>query len=277
MRTSPWERPYIWAEARAGRLRQGWGWNEEINLDLIAEQVALGAELSEKQRIAWRQRRMRTSARDGIQIGDTVVAPNLPQWGQFSVFRVAGPYEYVLDAPRQFDERFGHILPVQLLASSIDRYGPLVSDSLRAMTALQQRLYNITAYGGDVGEDGAHRSVLRPLARCSKAATDGARFCAVDAWELAPLDHASVIRDATIAFPFAILRKDSWRFALNKRRSILGMTGAVVALVALSGSVMAATVFDNGSFETGPARHRRPLPGRVHGHHRLDRHRHRLD
>ena len=29
------------------------------------------------------------------------------------------------------------------------------------------------------------------------------------------------------------------------------MTGAVVALVALSGSVMAGTVFDNGSFETG--------------------------
>lgn len=25
MRTSPWERPYIWAEAQAGRLRQGWG------------------------------------------------------------------------------------------------------------------------------------------------------------------------------------------------------------------------------------------------------------
>ncbi len=26
MRTSPWERPYIWAEAQRGRLRQGWGW-----------------------------------------------------------------------------------------------------------------------------------------------------------------------------------------------------------------------------------------------------------
>jgi choice-of-anchor C domain-containing protein len=53
----------------------------------------------------------------------------------------------------------------------------------------------------------------------------------------------------------AILRKDLWRFVLNKRRSILSMTGAVVALVALSGSVMAADV-SNGSFEnaaTGPA------------------------
>ena len=39
---------------------------------------------------------------------------------------------------------------------------------------------------------------------------------------------------------------------MNKRRSLLSMTGAVVALVALSGSVMAAgPVFSNGSFETG--------------------------
>ena len=39
---------------------------------------------------------------------------------------------------------------------------------------------------------------------------------------------------------------------MNKRRSLLGMTGAVVALVALSGSAMAAgPVFANGSFETG--------------------------
>jgi hypothetical protein len=28
MRTSPWERPFIWAEAQGGRLRQGWGWDE---------------------------------------------------------------------------------------------------------------------------------------------------------------------------------------------------------------------------------------------------------
>ena len=95
---------------------------------------------------------MRTGTSDGIHIGDIVVAPNLPDWGRLSVFRVVGEYAYSLAAPRQFDERFGHILPVELLAGSIDRYGPRVSDSLRAMTALQQRLYNITPHGGDVEE-----------------------------------------------------------------------------------------------------------------------------
>jgi choice-of-anchor C domain-containing protein len=38
---------------------------------------------------------------------------------------------------------------------------------------------------------------------------------------------------------------------MNKRRSLLGMTGAVVALVAFSGSAMAATLFTNGGFEAG--------------------------
>jgi choice-of-anchor C domain-containing protein len=60
-----------------------------------------------------------------------------------------------------------------------------------------------------------------------------------------------VTRTRTDAIPIAILRKDSWRLAVNKRRSLLGMTGAVVALVALSGSVMAADV-TNGGFEAGP-------------------------
>lgn len=150
MRTSPWERPYIWAEAQRGRLRQGWGWNAEMNLETVAEVVRRGGELSDEQRMAWRSRRMRSTAPDGMRLGDIVVAPNIPVWGVLSVFRVNGSYEYALDAPRQWDERFGHILPVEVLAAAIDRRSPRVSDGLRAMLRVQTRLYNISAYGGDV-------------------------------------------------------------------------------------------------------------------------------
>lgn len=150
MRTSPWERPYIWREARAGRLLQGWGWNEEMNLDVIAEVVRRGGELSEEQRVSSRSRRMRTSAPDGVRVGDLIVAPNLPEWGRLSVFRITGSYEYLLDTPRQFGERFGHILPVELLVADIDRHSPEVSDGLRSMLGVQTRLYNISGYGGDV-------------------------------------------------------------------------------------------------------------------------------
>jgi hypothetical protein len=150
MRTSPWERAYVWTEATHGRLRQGWGWNAEMNLDVIADVVRRSGELSDEQRASLRSRRMNTSAPDGMRLGDLVVAPNLPEWGQISVFRVVGSYTYSLDSPRQFDERFGHVLPVELLASAIDRRGSVVSDGLRAMLRVQTRLYNIGGYGGDV-------------------------------------------------------------------------------------------------------------------------------
>jgi hypothetical protein len=150
MRTSPWERPYIWAEALRGRLRQGWGWNAEMDLDVIEEAVRRRRSLSDEQQAAIRSRRMNTAAPDGMREGDTVVAPNLPEWGQLSIFRVMGSYVYSLDAPRRFNERFGHILPVELLSGSIDRRAPIVSDGLRAMLRPQTRLYNISGYGGDV-------------------------------------------------------------------------------------------------------------------------------
>jgi hypothetical protein len=150
MRTSQWERPYIWAEAQRGRLRQGWGWTPEMNLDVIAAVVRRGGALSDEQRESFRSRRMNTAEPDGMRLGDLVVAPNIREWGQLSVFRVAGSYEYSLDQPFRRIERFGHILPVELLASGIDRRSPRVSDGLRAMLRPQSRLYNITGYGGDV-------------------------------------------------------------------------------------------------------------------------------
>lgn len=150
MRTSQWERPYIWAEAQRGRLRQGWGWNAEMNLETIAEVVRLGGELSDEQRVAWRSRRMLPTQPDGMRLGDVIVAPNIPVWGVLSVFQLVGSYEYSLDAPRRWDERFSHVLPVELLATAIDRRSPRVSDGLRAMLRPQTRLYNISSYGGDV-------------------------------------------------------------------------------------------------------------------------------
>ena len=149
MRTSPLRRPYIWAQAQAGRLRQGWGWSDDQNLEVIAEAVRQRIDLTDDQRVAWRSRRMRTSAPDGIRFGDLVVAPNVPQWGRLCVLRVVGPYEYQPD-DIGVEDRFGHILPVQLLVAGIHRRAPAVSDGLRSMLRVQTRLYNISPYGGDV-------------------------------------------------------------------------------------------------------------------------------
>ncbi|MBA2382262.1 MAG: hypothetical protein H0V73_09150 [Chloroflexi bacterium] len=150
MRTSADDHAYIWAEAQRGRLRQGWGWNEAMNLDTIAETLRRGGELTGDQPLTMRARRMRSSEPDGMRVGDIVVAPNLPVWGELSVFRVAGSYEYAMDPPQPSGDRFGHILPVKLLVAAVDRRSPRVSDALRASLRVQTRLYNITAVGGEV-------------------------------------------------------------------------------------------------------------------------------
>lgn len=150
MRTSPWERPYIWAEVQRGRLRQGWGWAAEQNLEVIALAVRAGQPLSDEQQMAWPSRRMMSSEPDGMRPDDLILVPNIPEWGLVCVFRLVGSYEFSPDAPRRFDDRFGHILPVELVAGPISRYDRTVSEALQSSMRNPGRLWNIAPYGGDV-------------------------------------------------------------------------------------------------------------------------------
>lgn len=150
MRTSPWERPFVWAEALEGRLRQGWGSTEEQNLEVIARVRRQGGPLNEDQEYSVRSRRMNTAEPDGMRFDDVVVAPNLPEWGRLSVFRVIGSYGYSMLALHRWGERFGHTLPVELIEGHIGRRSPRIPDELRAMLRPQSRLYNISGYGGYV-------------------------------------------------------------------------------------------------------------------------------
>ena len=149
MRTSPGRRELIWSEAAKGNLRQGWGWDDSQDLDVIAELIRLERPLSDEQQLARRSLRMRTGEKDGIHLGDLILAPHLPVWGQLSVFRVAGSYRWDrLDLG--IEDGFGHVIPVELLAEGIDRAAPEVTDELRAMLHPQTRLYRIDNVGGDV-------------------------------------------------------------------------------------------------------------------------------
>ena len=93
---------------------------------------------------------MLTSWEHGMRVGDVVVAPNLPDHGRLSIARVRGSYEWAPASPLRFGERFGHVLPVEMLITDIDRRGPDVSDGLRSVLGVQTRLYSISGYGGDV-------------------------------------------------------------------------------------------------------------------------------
>ncbi len=149
MRTSPGRRELIWAEAAKGNLRQGWGWDDSQDLEVIAELIRVGKPLSDEQQLARRSLRMRTAEPDGVHVGDLILAPHLPAWGRLSVFRVAGSYRWDrLDLG--IEDGFGHVLPVELLAEGIDRSSPEVTDELRSMLHPQTRLYRIDNVGGDV-------------------------------------------------------------------------------------------------------------------------------
>ena len=112
MRTDRTSAGWLWSEVLAGRLRQGWGYHPGQDLVLLRDRRERGEPMSRDDDWAWRNRRMLADEPDGMQIGDLVFAPHLPQPWHWSILRVIGPYRYQIDSDRG---DFGHILPVEVL------------------------------------------------------------------------------------------------------------------------------------------------------------------
>jgi hypothetical protein len=149
MRTDQNRRADLWAEIRAGRLRQGWGWDPEMDLQVVAERIAAGEPMSEWQQQAWGNRKMLTSQPDGIHVGDLIVVPHMPERRRFSLVRVVGPYQF--DGGQVFGD-YGHILPVELIT---DEDGIGYTDArlpLRLQTSLGNRirLWNLDGFGPEI-------------------------------------------------------------------------------------------------------------------------------
>ena len=150
LRTDPKRRAELWDEIQAGRLRQGWGWDPDMDLQVIAERLATGEPLSDWQRQAWANRRMLTTQPDGIHPEDLVLVPHMPETKRFSVVRVVGPYEY--DGGQKFGD-YGHILPVRLLTGrdGISYTDPRLPLRLQTSLGNRIRLWNLDAFGEDLG------------------------------------------------------------------------------------------------------------------------------
>ncbi len=150
MRTDKDNVKFIFRELKKGRLRQGWGWRKDLNLDVVRRILAKGKKLNADQKDVWRrQRRMHPKEDDSIQKRDYIILPNLPEIGQWSIAKVSGGYRYEIDRKL---ENFGHILEVELLNpdSPIDPHSEYVSADLRKTMTCQGRLWNIDEYEGDV-------------------------------------------------------------------------------------------------------------------------------
>lgn len=141
------QRAFIWSEIRAGRLRQGWGWDDTQDLRAIHARLGRGIELTDWEAQAWRARRMLTDRDDAIHVDDIVIAVAVPEQWQLTVVRVIGPYSFDVN---QGMADYGHLLPVELLVGPIDRHDPRVSEPLRAAIRNRTRLWRIDGVGGDV-------------------------------------------------------------------------------------------------------------------------------
>lgn len=139
----------LWEEIRAGRLRQGWGWDPQMDLEVIAERLVAGEKLSDWQQQAWGNRRMLTSQPDGIHVGDLVVVLHMPERSRFSLVRVVGPYQF--DGGQVFGD-YGHILPVKLLteAAGIGYTDARLPVRLQSSLGNRIRLWNLDGFGADL-------------------------------------------------------------------------------------------------------------------------------
>ncbi len=102
----------FWTELKAGRLRQGWGHEENQDLETIAKTPK--RELSDDQKAANRHHRMR-GGEGGWQEGDIVLIPNMPHRRMFSLARITGSYRYERIQLTETYWDFGHIREVELL------------------------------------------------------------------------------------------------------------------------------------------------------------------
>jgi hypothetical protein len=139
MRTDRTKAGWIWSEVRAGRLRQGWGYDPSQDLVLLRDRRERGFAMSRDEDWAWPNRRMLADEPDGMQIGDLVLLPHLPDEWRWSVVRIRGAYRFEID-PTHHD--YGHILPVEVVAENLR--DPEVSDEIRRMRAYPARLRRLS-------------------------------------------------------------------------------------------------------------------------------------
>lgn len=156
IRTDQARRPFFWRELQAGRLRQGWGYRPELDLENLAELRREGKKLAKYQQDAWRgNRRLLPTEPDSMQTGDVVVLLHMPDYGTWSIARVTGDYRFEISAePNDVDGTpdYGHIRPVELLTGDrpIRPKAGGVSDGLRRSMRPIMRMWSLDPHAEEI-------------------------------------------------------------------------------------------------------------------------------
>jgi len=132
-------------ELHDGRLRQGWGYQDDQDLNEIQKKWDAGEELSSAQGEASRHWRMGNGpASEGyMQKGDWVLLPNMPENSRFTICEVTGDYSFSRDA----HDDYGHIRPVNVLTpEGVVNSHQLVHGDLRRSLRCRSRMWNIFSH-----------------------------------------------------------------------------------------------------------------------------------
>lgn len=202
IRTDKYNIPLILSELRAGRLRQGWGYDPSQDLRLVQAEISRGGEWwerwTEEQKEVLAHLKMLSKSDGGVQVGDWILLPNLPEYGPFFlVAEVTGEYYFdMLSLAEDTDvndlrKDYGHVLPVRLITKDgINRYAEIVDAGIRSTLKTPMRMWNVDGY----------RSAIEQLVTQYKAggnfstATSGTARLNT-AWEIALVHAANLLQE----------------------------------------------------------------------------------
>ena len=102
---------FLHDELKAGRLRQGWSYRDDLSLTTIQERRNSEASLNDRQQAAWKRCKDMVTR---ITAGDIVVVKNVPDGQHFGLARVVGEYHF--DISDETGDQ-GHVLPVEYIGA----------------------------------------------------------------------------------------------------------------------------------------------------------------
>jgi hypothetical protein len=121
-------------ELKAGRLRQGWGYDDRLDLRLISKKVEQKQVLDEKESETWT--RLNVMIADwGIKLGDIILVKNNPTWGKYTLAKVTGGYQFDRKTP---SDDHGHFIEANPL-KVVEKHCIHVAGDLRASIDSQRR------------------------------------------------------------------------------------------------------------------------------------------
>lgn len=139
-----------------GILRQGWGYQPDQDLRIVAQLVSKEAwgEINEPQKQAWRHWRVlldqapQKFRQDAMKLGDIVLVPNIPSDGAFTLCQIAGAYDYQIPESADANGDLRHMLKVEVLTgtSGVSNSSELVSSGLHRSLRAQGRLWSLSPH-----------------------------------------------------------------------------------------------------------------------------------